>query len=238
MNPAPSRGPRSRVRYRVTRAASDVLARCLFRLRIEGVERLPKGAAILCFNHQSWVDPFVIMAGTPWFPRLSFFGPKEQDMGTGARNRVMSWTGTAIPFKPGRTDLVAATRQVDAILAAGEWMAIAGEGRIHLGERMLLPLTDGTSFFALRAQVPIVPVAINGTSWLGFGRHVRVRVGEPIPPSARAERGAVAGLTAATAAALLGLVEDADEPPPPGRFGRWLTERFNEWPEGARPQRP
>ena len=22
--------------------------------------------------------------------------------------------------------------------------------------------------------------------------------------------------------------------PEPGRFGRWLTERFNDWPEGSR----
>ena len=47
--------------------------------------------------------------------------------------------------------------------------------------RPVAPLSDGVAFFALRAGVPVVPVAINGTSWLGFGRRVRVRVGEPLP---------------------------------------------------------
>ena len=30
------------------------------------------------------------------------------------------------------------------------------------------------------------------------------------------------------------MVADAPEVPPPGRVGRWLTERFNDWPEGSR----
>jgi 1-acyl-sn-glycerol-3-phosphate acyltransferase len=215
------------------------MTRCLFRLRVEGTDRLPAGPAILCFNHLSWADPFVVMAATPWFPRLSFFGPKEEDMGRGARNRIMTWTGTAVPYKPARNDLLEATRRVGSILARGERLAIAGEGRIHVGEQALLPLSDGTAFFALRFQVPIVPVAINGTSWLGLGRRVRVRAGEAIPPGAgRADRPAVAALTAATSAALVALLSDADEPGPPGPFGRWLTERFNEWPEGVRPGPP
>ena len=90
-------------------------------------------------------------------------------MSTGTRNRVMKWTGTAMPFKPEKRDLKEATRQVGAILDGGGVLAIAGEGRIHAGEGELLQLSDGTAFFALRSGVPIVPVAINGTSWLVFG---------------------------------------------------------------------
>ena len=30
------------------------------------------------------------------------------------------------------------------------------------------------------------------------------------------------------------MVADAPDLPPPGRVGRWLTERFNDWPEGSR----
>jgi 1-acyl-sn-glycerol-3-phosphate acyltransferase len=233
------RGPRSRLRYRITRSASAVVARCLFRLRTEGLDRLPEGPAIICFNHLSWADPFVIMAALPWFPRLSFFGPKEEDMARGGRNRLMAWTGTAVPYKPGKNDLLEATRRVGAILGTGEWLAIAAEGRIHVGEATILPLTEGVAFFALRTGAPIVPVAINGTSWLGLGRRVRVRAGEPIaPPAGRPGRVAIDALTLQTRAALVDLVADAQESPPPGRFGRWLTERFNEWPDGARPEPP
>ena len=74
-----------------------------------GCRRAP---AIYCFNHLSWTDPFVLMAVLPFRPRLWFFGPKEEDMAVGGRNRVMRWTGTAIPYKPGKNDLLEATRRV------------------------------------------------------------------------------------------------------------------------------
>jgi hypothetical protein len=82
--------------------------------------------------------------------------------------------------------------------------------------------------------VPIVPVAVNGGSWLDLRRTLRVRVGRPIPTGERATSEIVAALTAETWLALKALVADAPEPAVPGRFGRWLTELFNDWPEGSR----
>ena len=204
------------------------------RIDKEGFERLPKGPAIYCFNHLSWADPFVLMAVLPMRPRLSFFGPKEEDMGVGGRNRLMSWTGATIPYKPGKNDLLEATRKVGSVIGAGTTVAIAGEGRIGAIESAVLPLNDGPAYFALRSHVPLVPIAINGTSWLRFGGRVRVRVGEPIIGTGRPDRANVAAMTAAAQASLEALVADAREPVRSGRSGTWLTERFNEWPEGSR----
>jgi hypothetical protein len=81
-------------------------------------------------------------------------------------------------------------------------------------------------------------VAINGTGWLGFGRTVRVRVGRPIPIEGYDRRTGVADLTAEIRRRLQELVADFPERRPPGRFGRWLTDAFNEWPEGSRPPEP
>jgi 1-acyl-sn-glycerol-3-phosphate acyltransferase len=114
-------------------------------------------------------------------------------------------------------------------------MAIFAEGRIHAGERELLPLSEGAAYFALRSGVPIVPVAINGTSWLAFGRTIRVRIGRPIAVKGRPTREAVDALTRRTSDELRTLLGDYPDPAVPGRFGRWLTELFNEWPEGGRP---
>ena len=97
------------------------------------------------------------MAVLPMRPRLFIFGPKEEDMGVGARNRVMAWTGTPIPFRPDKDNLLKVTRRVQSVLASGAVMAIAGEGRIHASESELWPINEGTAFFALRASVPIVP---------------------------------------------------------------------------------
>ena len=159
-------------------------------------------------------------------------------MAVGARNRLMRWVGTAVPYRPGKNDLLDATRRVGAIFAGGGTLAIAGEGRIHAGERVVLPLSEGPAFFALRGGVPLVPIAINGTGWLAFGRTVRVRIGEPIAPSGRPSRERVDTLTAQATAALTALVADHPDRPPPGRLGRWLTELFNDWPEGSRPALP
>jgi 1-acyl-sn-glycerol-3-phosphate acyltransferase len=163
------------------------------------------------------------------------FGPMEADMSKGGRNRLMTWAGFGIPYRPGTADVRGTLRRVERALDEGWVIVIAGEGRIHRGEHELTPLADGPAYFALRSGVPVIPLAVNGTSWLGFRRRVRVRVGEPLHGDGRATREAVASLTARTEDALLELTADFPDRPAPGRIGRWLTELFNDWPEGARP---
>lgn len=233
--PSPIHPVRRTIRYWVARLTAAAVLRAVARPRTEGFERLPAGPAVYCFNHLNWADPFVLMGSLPFRPRLSFFGPSEEDMATGGRNRIMVWTGAAIPYKPGKRGLLEATRRVEAALGAGGVVAIAGEGRIHAGERDLLPLSEGAAYFALRCGVPLVPIAVNGTSWLDFGRRVRIRAGDPIAVSGRPSRERVDALTADLSASLLALVADAPDLPVPGRFGRWLTDLFNEWPDGVRP---
>jgi 1-acyl-sn-glycerol-3-phosphate acyltransferase len=226
---------RRTIRTWVSRIASWAVVRAYVRLRLDGRGRLPHGPAIYCFNHLSWADPFVLMATLPMRPRLAFFGPKEEDMSVGGRNRLMTWTGATIPYRPGKNDLLEATRRVHAVIAAGGVVAIAGEGRIQPFESRVGPLNEGAAYFALRERVPLVPIAIHVTSWLGFGRRIRVTVGEPLDgDGARANREAVDALTARCRAALLELVRDEPERPRPGPIGRWVTERFNDWPEGSR----
>ncbi|HSO28623.1 MAG TPA: lysophospholipid acyltransferase family protein [Candidatus Sulfomarinibacteraceae bacterium] len=233
--PRPDLPPWSRtIRYYASRLVVGLIIRVLFRVRVEGREHLPTGPAIYCFNHLNWLDPFLLYATLPLRPRLYFFGPKEEDLRVGPRNRLMYWTGTAVPYKPAKSDLLDVARRVAAVFEANGVLAIAGEGRIHVAERDLLELQDGAAYFAIRSGIPIVPVALNGTSWLGVRRRLRVRIGRPIPTGGRATTEAVAAVTAATWQDLKALLADAPDVPRPGRFGRWLTEVFNDWPEGSR----
>ena len=226
---------RRAVRYRLTRGVLRLIMRACLRFRAEGMERLPVRPYVLCFNHLNWLDPLVILVLWPTRPRVYFFGQAEQDMRVGGRNRMMSWLGTAVPYNPGKTNLLASTRKVGRVLAAGNLLAIAGEGRLSEEETVVLPLNEGPAFFALRNQVPLVPVAINGTRWLRIGKRIRVRVVEPIETAGRrASREEVEALTARAHQSLSSMVADYRDEEPPGRFGRWLTDVFNERPWRAR----
>jgi 1-acyl-sn-glycerol-3-phosphate acyltransferase len=232
--------PRSRatLQDRLLWAANRLVVRAWFRIRVEGKRNLPPGAAVLCFNHQSWADPFVISAALPGEPVLFFFGPRERRMDNSLKNRLILWTSRVVPYRPAKDNLLAVTRRVERVLAGGARMAIAGEGRIHVGESALLPLEDGAVFLALRSRVPLVPVAVNGVGWLRFRGSVRVRIGPAIEIGGRPTKGAVDEASERLASALLALTADWPDAAPPGRLGRWLTEVFNDWPEGDRPPVP
>jgi 1-acyl-sn-glycerol-3-phosphate acyltransferase len=232
-------GPKRLAGFRdwLARAVAFVVIRPFFRLRVEGLDRLPPGSSVLCFNHLNWIDPIVLEAAMPARPRLYFFGPKEADMSVGLRNRLMRWAGNAVAYQPGNRDMIVAVRRVEALMTQGVRLAIAGEGRIHVGETVVPPLNEGAAFFALRTGVPIVPVAINGTSWLGFGRVIRVRVGEAVSVEGRDRKTDALAVTEEVRARLAGLVADFGEPPPSRGFWRRLTDAFNDW-EGPRPPHP
>jgi 1-acyl-sn-glycerol-3-phosphate acyltransferase len=229
-------------RYRLIRLVIGAVSHAYTGFYCEGAEMLPAGPAILCFSHQNWIDPFYLISILPLSPRPYYFGPQEEDMTRGARNRLMRWVGLAVPYQPGRRGLVAATRRVEELVASGNRVVIAGEGRIHSGEAVILPLLDGPAYMAIRSGVPLVPIAVNGTSWLAFRRRVRVRVGEPLRPAgtigARPEPEAVADLTARMMKALLAMTCDFPDPPRSRWLGGRLTELFNDWPEGSRPAVP
>jgi 1-acyl-sn-glycerol-3-phosphate acyltransferase len=230
------------VRYDLGRFVTLLCTRLYSRVRVEGRSRLPAGPFVLCFSHQNWADPIFLVPSMPGRPQIAFFGPEQEEMRRGVRNRLMRWAGVVVPYQPGNRGLIAAMARAHDLLRDGRVVAIAGEGRIHAGEGAVLPLRAGTAYLALRAGVPVVPVALNGTSWLGFRRVVRVRIGMPIAVSLEANSrptGAqVDRLVAQIQSALQTLVADFPDQPAPGPIGRWLTERFNDWPEGTRPPNP
>jgi 1-acyl-sn-glycerol-3-phosphate acyltransferase len=229
---APVLDPPGPLKYNFIRLGLRFFIGCYLRVQVEGEERLPTGTAYLvCFSHPNWVDPMILVAHWPGKRWLYIFGPRETDMRVGWRNRLITWGRIAVPFRPSKDDLLDTTRRAVGVMKKGYLLAIAGEGRLSDREGELLPLQTGPAFFALRAGVPIVPVAIIGTRWLRFGKRVRVRIGEPVATAGRrADREAVAAVTIEAQEHLTVLLEGAVDEPPPGPFGRWLTDAFNERP--------
>jgi len=239
-SPAPdSAAPRSRfvpqppgpLRRAFLRYAIRFFVGCYLRVRHEGFETLPDPPYLLSFSHPSWVDPFLLASHYRRDHVLFIFGPKEEDMNVGWRNTLIRWSHMAVPFRPSKTDLLDTTRRATGVLKAGYVLAVAGEGRLSDREGALVPLQDGAAFFALRAGVPIVPMAIIGTHWLHFGKTITMRVGPVVELAGRRpDREGVATLTEELQSAMDALLVGVKDGPPPGPFGRWMTDVFAERP--------
>jgi len=91
------------VLYRLLRATVPPLLRRFWRLRVEGVERLPPGAAIVVANHDSLADPFVV--GSAIDRPLRYLAKAELWRNALVR-RAVDALG-AIPVERGRGDIAA-----------------------------------------------------------------------------------------------------------------------------------
>jgi 1-acyl-sn-glycerol-3-phosphate acyltransferase len=176
------------VLYSVVRWVVSGTFKVVFRVRVRGLEHLPKGGGyVLAPSHRSMMDiPF---AG--WVTRrpLRYMGKQSVfDI------PVVGWLFTVLggfPVQRDGTDRKA-LRESIAMLQAGEILLVYPEGTRQHGPKVEA-LQPGAAYLALRAGVPIVPVGIAGTEEIlrghdskvpRFGR-VAVVVGEPIAPMVR-----------------------------------------------------
>jgi 1-acyl-sn-glycerol-3-phosphate acyltransferase len=223
--------PPGPLKYNSIRYGLRLLLGAYLRVKVENSELLPERHNFLVnFSHPNWVDPLVIVGYWPDDRRVYIFGPREPDMEVGMRNRIIRWGRIAVPFKPSARDLIDTTKRAMAVLKRGI-LIVAGEGRLSDEEGAIVPLEEGPAYLALRAQVPIVPLAVIGTRWLRFGKRVTLRFGPPIETAGRKpDRDNIKALTDELTVAMERLLEGVEGEPPPGRFARWLTEVFNERP--------
>jgi len=221
-------------RHWFSRTIAALLIKPWFRVTMVDGDRILREPAMYVFNHLSWMDPLVLLATFPSQPRLHFYGPKEVTLQKGIRNRFMWWTTIPVPFSPNKDDLLTSVKRAQAVFDSGGVLAIAPEGGIHVHEGDLFAFQEGAAYLAIRAGVPIVPLAITGTSWARFRGRVLVRLGEPIQPEGRPTREAVARYTALTWHALKAMIANDRDLPRPGPIGRWFTDWFNDWGEGGR----
>jgi len=224
-----------RFRHWFSRMLAHAVVRTWFRVTVVHPERFLGVPALYAFNHLSWMDTALVISIFPKQPRLYMYGPKQADIHDGGRNKFMWWTGIPVPFSPNKSDMLTSVKRAQAVFDSGGVLAIAPEGEIHVHEGDLMPFEEGAAYLAIRAGVPIVPMAITGTSWARFRAPVLVRLGEPIQPEGRPTREAVARYTALTWHALKSMVAEDRDPPRPGFIGRLFTDWFNDWGPGGRP---
>jgi 1-acyl-sn-glycerol-3-phosphate acyltransferase len=154
------------------------------RYRVAGSEQLPlERAAVYCANHQSNIDPPILFAAL--HPRMHILYKSEINA-IPLLGRVLRFGGF-IPVD--RRNKEAAMRSIEAGAASlreGNSFLIFPEGtRSQTAE--MLPFKKGGFLMAIKAGVPIVPVAVQGgrDAMRRGGKLVRpalvsIRVGAPI----------------------------------------------------------
>lgn len=167
--------------YRLVRGLVRVLLRVGWRLRVDGLDHLPDPPYILAPNHSSEVDPLVLGASVP--VRLVYVVSRHLERLPIIFRLVRAFDPVFV--RRGLAD-VAGVRATLARLARGDVLAIYPEGHV-VQDASLGPLHEGLAFIALRAAVPVVPVAITGASqmWPLGARWPRpsrlvVRIGLPL----------------------------------------------------------
>lgn len=185
--------------------AARAFARLALRLKIEGLENVPKDEALLVIgNHFSLFEPPLMGLFLPRYPR--FLAATESQAQPYLRHLVRIYR--QIPIWRGQVDRTAMRTALEA-LAGGEWVGVFPEGgvdpdlqeRIAQGEMVhevaghssrlepvLIRARPGAAFLAVQGQVRVLPVAFVGTEQiLGNLKRwrrttVTMRVGQPFGP--------------------------------------------------------
>jgi 1-acyl-sn-glycerol-3-phosphate acyltransferase len=155
------------------------------RVRVEGVERLPRqGPLIIVANHLSNADPPLVVGWlTPALGRQMHILAKAS-LFVGPLGPLLRSQGVT-PVRAGGND-IEAFRAARAVLDRGDVLCIFPEGTRSRTGALGQP-KPGVALLATRADVPVVPVGISGTDVFlppdraipRFRAPITVRVGKP-----------------------------------------------------------
>ena len=158
-----------------------------WRWKVKGLENFPmQGPVIVVSNHVSLADPIALGAA---LPRQIFFMAKEELFQYPVLGNIFERLG-AFPVRRGQADRNAIRRALE-VLEEGNVLGLFPEGsRSKTGE--LLKPQPGVAMIALKARVPVVPVACRGTERIlkkgTWFKTFEVQIGKPIEYSAYYEQ--------------------------------------------------
>ncbi len=148
----------------------------LFPHRVLGLENLPEGGALLCANHASGWDPFLIAVSLPRDSRLTVMA-KDQLFHIPVVGFLLRKLGV-FPVRRGENDLTAIKTAMKA-LGSGQRLLVFPEGtRVeHQGD---VEAKGGVTVMATRTGTPMIPVYCGGRH--KFLRRTTIIFGEPYRP--------------------------------------------------------
>jgi 1-acyl-sn-glycerol-3-phosphate acyltransferase len=175
--------PKRSLLWRYLQIVARIGTTLMFDLKVWGEKNVPRtGGVLLLANHQSYLDP--VLVGVRLYRPIAFMAKSELFEGS----KFFKWlieSLHAFPVKQNSAD-VGAIKQAIAKLQEGNVLNIYPEGtRTETGE--IGPIQAGVALVLKRANVPIVPVVIDGSfrAWpMGrkiFHKHpIRILYGPPL----------------------------------------------------------
>ena len=147
-----------RLPFHTTRLAVQLLAKCLFRVRVEGLENIPRDrGAVVVANHVSWADGVLLGLACPRHPRMVAYA-KYFD------NRWLGWfgrLGRIIPIGTTRKSMAESIRLSREALQNGEIVCIFPEGNITRSGKMQ-EFRPGCLAVLKDTDAPLVPAYLEG----------------------------------------------------------------------------
>jgi 1-acyl-sn-glycerol-3-phosphate acyltransferase len=168
--------------YIIIKSFSWIIFKLIFRLKIIGRENIPKtGPFVIVANHLSLLDGFVLVSfvrakitfmSAAYLFKMPFVGNVLRGVG-------------AIPVQ-GKGSDIKLIKKAMKVLQTGGVLGIFPEGRIT-NEKDDFSAKAGAAYLAIKADVPIIPMAIKGADKaLPVGakfpklNKIEVKIGKPI----------------------------------------------------------
>ena len=195
------------------------IARTIWRMRApieyEGLENLPKAPYLLCSNHQSFIDPLVLLMILPLRVLLHLFAVGTSEVfGTGFMRRVARILRVVVVDPD--ANLIPAMRAGAYGLRHGMSLILYPEGERSI-DGTPKTFKKGAAILSIHLQVPIVPIATDGVfeAWprgKPFQKFapLKMKFGKPIlpPPESTASEEAYAKLTAELKEKVVGMWQE------------------------------
>jgi long-chain acyl-CoA synthetase len=162
-------------------------ARLLFRMEVKGREVLAQlePPYLICPNHQSYIDPFLVCSVYPRSVLRNVFHVGASMYFTNAAMAQLARLINVVPIDPD-VQLLRAMRAGAAGLRAGKILNIYPEGQRSF-DGQLQEFKKGAAILATELKLPIVPVALDGAyriwprkSWRFRLARVKMSFGEAI----------------------------------------------------------
>jgi len=159
--------------YDFAKAVVGGTLRTVWRLRVEGVERVPtSGSLIVAANHVSYFDPPALGVA---MPRPIHYMAKTELFRMPILQTILPWLN-AFPVDRSRGDVAAIKRSVE-VLRSGAAVGIFPEGTRN--KTGLVKPQVGIALLASLSQAPVLPAYICGTAKAGNFAQIQVIFGEP-----------------------------------------------------------